>query len=209
MNDLSLARFAAMAKSNPHTRRYVERTLVDSYESFIDILYKDLDDIVLKTQERKQVYGKSSEDEITMHIVDLLEEQGYWATHDPKIGGHVDISVRHPNDRSWLWLGEAKLDKGPAWVASGMEQLCRRYSDGGLNRGHGGILIYVQGKHAAKKLQNWRDELEKNSSLEDLVVFDCARSPGLAFNSKHLHDTSGLPYTIRHIAVALYHEPTV
>ncbi|SDO83452.1 hypothetical protein SAMN04488595_102450 [Ralstonia sp. 25mfcol4.1] len=203
----SLAKLAALAAVDSRTELFIKRELVETYDDFIDVLYRDLDRVIGKLQERKQLYHDSTEDPITMYIVDLLDERGYSVAHDTKIGGHVDIVVRG-RDPSFLWLCEAKRDKGPEWLAEGFEQLCLRYSNGGHNHRHGGMLVYCQGKFAARIMTNWRRHLVSLVQFEEIDVEDCPRSP-LAFVSEHIHDTSGLSYTVRHMGVALYHNPTV
>lgn len=206
----SLARLSALAEADPDTALFIKRKLAQTYDEFIDVLYLDVDAIIRKVQERKQIYCDAKEDVITMYVVDLLEARQYTVTHDTKIGGHVDIVVRGKNHPSFLWLAECKRDKGPEWLDDGFQQLCRRYSDGGQFNGHGGILLYCQGKYAARILGNWRTHLAtKDAEYEGLAISDCTRNPGLAFVSEHIHDTSGLPYKVRHMGVALYHSPTV
>lgn len=206
--DDSFAKLAALAAVDPRTELFFARSLAETYDDFINVLYRDLDAVIHKLQERKQLYFNATEDPITMYLVDLLDERGYTVAHDTKIGGHVDLVVRG-RDPSFLWLGEAKRDAGPAWLDKGLQQLSLRYSDGGHNRRHGGILIYCQGRFAAKILKNWRDHLATTTQFEELSLMDCSRTPDLAFVSVHIHDTSGLPYTVRHMAIGLYHNPTV
>lgn len=207
LNEDSLAKLATLAESNADTALFIQRTLAETYEEFIDILYRDLNAVVCKLQERKQMYHDQHEDPITMHLVDLLEARGYVATHDTKIGGHVDVVIRG-NNPLFLWLGEAKRDRGSAWLSEGFQQLCLRYSDGGHNHRHGGMLIYCQKKFAARTLEKWRSHLSTMDQFEGLKLMNCDPS-GLAFVSEHIHDTSGLPYIVRHLVVALYHNPTV
>ena len=47
------------------------------------------------------------------------------------------------------------------------------------------------------------------TQFEGLTLTDCPRTPETAFVSEHLHETTGLPYKVRHISMALYHQPTV
>lgn len=205
--DDSFARFRVLAEADPATSLLVRRLLADTYAEFIDVLYRDLDQLFQVLQERKQLFCDAKEDEITMYLVDLLKQRQYRVEHDTKIGGHVDIVVRS-SYTEFLWLGEAKRDSGPGWLAEGMEQLCSRYSAGSADRDHGGILVYIQGKQAARIFKNWRDRLETCTQFEEIKVSDCTRQPSSAFVSSHIHDTSGLPYHVRHMSVGLYHRPT-
>lgn len=206
LSDDSFARFRSMADSDPNTNLLVRRLLADTQDEFIDVLYKDLDQLIQILQERKQVYFDASEDAITMYLVDLLRQRGYQVEHDTKIGGHVDIVIRGKNP-DFLWLGEAKRDRGSGWLEEGMQQLCTRYSDGTRGRNHGGIIVYVQGKFAARIFKTWRERLTSSTDFDEIALTDCSRNPSAAFVSTHNHETSGLPYHVRHMAVALFHSP--
>ena len=206
ISDDSFARFRLLAESDPNTNLLVRRMLADTHDEFIDVLYKDLDQLIRIVQERKQLYCDASEDAITMFLVDLLKQRGYQVEHDIKLGGHVDIAIRGRNP-DFLWLGEAKRDLGPGWLEEGMQQLCTRYSDGTQGRHHGGIIVYVQGKFAAAIFGRWRERLAKSTDFDEIKLADCPRNPSAAFVSTHNHETSGLPYHVRHMCVALYHKP--
>lgn len=208
LSEDSFAFMAALALTDPQTERFFDRSLAQTYEQFIDVLYRDIDRVLQKVQERKQIFCDKNEDEITMYICDLLDFVGYQCSHDTKMGGHIDIVIRGKQE-SFLWLGEAKRDNGPAWIGSGFEQLCSRYSTGGNNQQHGGILVYIQGKDAATIFNNWRNHLPTLTQYSDLQISECSRTPATAFVSTHLHETSGLPYEVRHMSVALFHSPTV
>ncbi|MBM3114968.1 hypothetical protein [Jeongeupia naejangsanensis] len=203
-----LAGLLRKADGNPRIKLQLRRMLVEEYSDFVDVLYDDLDEIVDVLQRRKQIYCAASEDEITMALVDQLVARGYQATHDTKNGGHIDIYVQGVNP-THLWLGEAKRDYDLAWYAKGFAQLCSRYSTGGHNQRHGGVLIYCQRRFSVKTLKSWREYLPTLDQYAELKVADCSRTPDVAFESEHLHDTSGLPYTVRHLVVSLYHAPTV
>jgi hypothetical protein len=182
-------------------------TTVGDYDKFLRVLYQDMDQIIQVVQERKQIYCDKEEDDISMFIVDLLRQRQYRAEHDPKVGGHIDILVRG-RDPEFLWIGESKRDNGPAWMEEGMEQLSNRYSDGTIGRDHGGMLMYIQGMKANLIFNNWRKALAKATQFDDLKISDSDINPKAVFNSEHTHKTSGELYKVRHMAVALYHNPT-
>lgn len=200
----------ALEKTDTKFSDLIERHCVDSYEKFIVVLYRDLEKIAQMLQTRKQLYYKALEDEISMYIVDRLVDFGYNAFHDPKQGGHVDIFVSG-RGRDWQWLGEAKRDYGGnSWFEKGFHQLCRRYSDGGYSHIHGGILVYVQGKYANQQATEWRNHLATlEHTYQQIEVRDCDKPSCISFESSHTHDTSGLPYVVRHLFIGLYHDPIV
>lgn len=204
----TLQQLEALLLTDPETQWFLERRLAFTYDAFLAILHKDIDRIVQKVEDRKQIYCDSLEDPISMFIVDMLEECGYEVVHDPKIGGHVDFLVRG-RAPGLQWLGEAKRDyKGIPWIDAGMQQLCFRYASGGKNNNQGGLFVYCQKKDAANTVAAWRAALQADSKYENLTTANCAAKPKLAFYSTHTHETSGLPYTVRHIGIGLYHKPT-
>jgi hypothetical protein len=93
-------------------------------------------------------------------------------------------------------------------MEEGMEQLSNRYSDGTVGRDHGGLFMYIQGMKANQIFGNWRSALLGSTQFENLKVSDSTTNPKSVFFSEHTHNTSGESYTVRHMAVALYHNPT-
>ena len=206
--DITLAHLEALLLTDPDTQLFLERRLAHAYDEFVSVLKKDLDRIVQKLEDRKQLYFAAKEDPISMYVVDLLDECGYDVLHDPKIGGHIDILVRG-RKKGFQYIVEAKRDYGGmSWIEEGMQQLCARYSSGGQFNDQGALLIYCQKKDAAATLGSWRTALVAETKYVQLDVQNDAQKPLLAFVSTHKHDTSGLPYTVRHMVVGLYHKPT-
>lgn len=182
----------------------VDMELSNSYEAFVDCVNSALDSIIKFMEEDPGVRAKDSEDRLTIEIVGALRQAGYDANHDTKVGGHVDICVRHRC--GYLWLGEAKIHKDYDWLIKGFNQLCTRYASGTPDHNSGGLVFYVRGKNTAEVVKNWKEIIEK-VGLNNFSISQCKSRQQLAFYTTHTHDSSGLPYTIRHVAVSLHFSP--
>lgn len=186
--------------------RALRRAGTDTYEEFVDLLYEDLDEVLGDLENRKKYFAKAPEDQISDAIISDLRRLGYTANHDTDISGHVDITVESRYKPGFLWLGEAKIDRGPAYSYGGLLQLTTRYSTARQNADRGGLLIYVQDfDNAQQRLKDWAEFLvQSHGYVCDLN--DSGRK-GLAFSTAQPHDGTGLPYKIRHMAIHLRHEP--
>jgi len=127
---------------------------------------------------------------------------GFQASHDTDVGGHCDVVVS--GRENFLWLGEAKTHKDYDWLYKGFQQLCTRYSTGLPGQDYGGMLIYCYGQNVLEVMRRWRTRL--SGERPDLRIEECKGNP-LNFRSIHLHDVSGLPYTVRHVPILLYFKP--
>lgn len=197
----SLAHIELLATLDPMLGRHIQRSTVSTYAQFIECLTDDFDDACGMLQERHDQYFDKKEDLITSVLVISLASMGYNATHDTKIGGHVDVVVRGKKP-SHLWLGEAKRDTSLQWIKDGFDQLCERYATGDPSQNCGALIIYCQKGDAAGCLSNWGEKL-KALSLDGFSSKDCTKKPRLAFLSEHKLPSSGTAYKIRHVAVNL------
>ncbi|PZO15349.1 MAG: hypothetical protein DCF25_13695 [Leptolyngbya foveolarum] len=84
----------AIATVDPYVESCLTGLLVHDYESFLDHLYAELDLVILRLEENRELRLNDSEDRLTLDIVDWLKGRGFHAEHEPKIGGHVDLVVR-------------------------------------------------------------------------------------------------------------------
>lgn len=170
-----------------------------TYEEFIEQLYADIDESIYELQATRELRQEDSEDRISLDILVGLKRYGYYATHDSKTGGHVDLSVRLG---SHSWIGEAKKDGN---FHEGFLQLTSRYVQASGNYAHdqGGLLFYmVKTADALSKLNAWRTQLTNDGHL----CTDC-RTNRLAIYSTHKLEGSGTDFKVRSIAVSLYHNP--
>lgn len=170
-----------------------------TYQDFVSQLYADLDESIYALQATRELRQKDSEDRISLDILIGLSQKGYQATHDTKTGGHVDLSIRLGDH---AWIGEAKKDGN---FQEGLLQLATRYVQASGNFAHdqGGLLFYmVQTADALGKLDEWRAKL----TADGHTCLDCTKNT-LAFYSTHKLEGSGTAFTVRTMAVSLYHQP--
>lgn len=186
--------------------RTLRRAATQTYVEFVDLLYEDFDEILGDLENRKKYFTDAGEDQISDAIISDLKRFGYAAHHDKDINGHVDIAVECKHKPGFCWLGEAKIDHGPAYSYGGLLQLTTRYSTARQNADQGGLLIYIQGfDNAHQRLKDWAEYLTKSHGYAcDLQ--DNGRK-GLAFFTAEPHKGTGLPYRIRHMMVHLRHDP--
>jgi len=108
--------------------------------------------------------------------------------------------------QSFVWLGEAKIQRDYDWLLKGLKQLLDRYSTG--REDGSGLLIYIKGKNANGVLEEWRRRLQAGGDCGLINTEDIAEPEKLAFWSIHEHQGSGLEIRTKHIGVSLYHKPT-
>ncbi|BDA76002.1 hypothetical protein CAL7716_101680 (plasmid) [Calothrix sp. PCC 7716] len=202
IKDLSLRELQKFESLIPELAGFPSRILVETYEEFIDELYKSIDKIVYLRQENRELYQQDKEDRITIEIKNALCLMGYNASHDQKIGGHADIVVKK---NEYLWIGEAKIHKDYNYLWEGFQQLNTRYSTGDCNQKDGALLIYIFVQNAKSVIENWKEYLFSKNLLNYSVKPCCDRE--LAFFSNHTHDTSGNQFRVKHIGIMFYFKP--
>jgi len=202
LENLSLKELQQLEGHAPGLGRFASRNLVSTYDEFVNVLYEDIDQIISLIEENREINSKKCEDSLTIDIKNQLICMGYLASHDKKIGGHVDLAVERNN---FKWLGEAKIHSAYDYLFEGLLQLTTRYSNGSVNNDQGGLLIYIKKGDANSVMVEWKARLSEKD-LESLDIEWCEKNP-LIFFSSHKHDSSGLPYTIRHAPVILHFEP--
>lgn len=201
--NFSLESLQLLERIDPEVSGFMKRKFASTTEEFVTQLYADLDDAMYTLETQKHMYqdAKWGEDELTAVIIAFLKGRNYDAEHDTQHGGHIDILVKHQLGR-FAWIGEAKLWNGPAYIYGGWNQLNERYGTGTIRDNHGGIIIYVKIKKSADKLSDWKQHLEEN--VTDAEITD-DESNALRFSSKTMHPATNQPYTVRHMAVSLFH----
>ena len=206
LESLSLADFQKFRPLRPDLAQFSDFVLVDTYEEFLSVLYQCLYECIKVIEEDPGVRLKDDEDRLTTDFKTFLIGKGYQATHDEKIGGHCDLIVRQPL-KDYVWLCEAKIHKNDyVYLKKGFNQLCTRYSPGTQNYNQCGFLIYIRQPNASEVMIKWKKRLI-DCNLNDYSHKDCDTRNDLAFISTHCHESSGLPITVRHLAVVLHFNP--
>lgn len=202
---LTLKELQEFEKISPLLAGFPSRILAEDYNDFIDILYNDIDKTIYQIEENPELRQNDKEDRLTIDIKNQLCCMGYDASHDSKIGGHTDLSVRK---NSFLWIGEAKIFHGGYdHIWEGFLQLSTRYSTGDSNQQDGGIFIYIRHSDANSILEKWKEKLvEKEQELPNYTYKPCKKRT-ISFFTTHTHEGSGRNYTIRHMPVMLYFQP--
>lgn len=205
LQDYSLHEIEQLAVNNPVCRDMFQRLLASSYQDFVEVLYADLDLAVNRLEGNPQLYQNDSEDELTGHIIGILQTLGYAASHGTTGGGSKDITVNGKNP-SWVWIGEAKIYKSSNDLHEGYLQLSTRYRHPDPTKSCGGLLAYIKRPNAATLMDKWKVEFMK-LPLPNLNSRECPKRSKLAFFSIHDHESSGLPFEVRHLAVCLHFYP--
>ncbi|QEW32002.1 hypothetical protein D0N50_10085 [Erwinia billingiae] len=202
-NNFSLASLQALGQYDPEVIGLFKRKFASNNQEFVEQLYIDLDDAmyVLETQKHMYQDSKWGEDELTGVILAFLKGRNYDAEHDTQHGGHIDILVKHQLGR-FAWLGEAKLWDGPAYIYGGWNQLNELYGTGTVRDNQGGMIIYIKIKKSGEKMADWQKHLQQE--VADAVITPDPENP-LRFTSQTLHPATSQPYTVRHMAVSLFH----
>jgi hypothetical protein len=202
LHNLTLSELKDLECLIPQLGGFASRILVETYKEFIDVLYTDIDNIIYRIQDNAELRQNDSEDRLTIDIVNQLNCLGYDASHETKIGGHVDILVKK---NQFKWIGEAKIHGAYDYLWKGFLQLSTRYSVADSNQKDGGIIIYIRQKDANLIINKWKSHLV-SKNLPDYSCDTC-KNREMSFFSIHKHESSGLPFRIRHLPVILYFNP--
>jgi hypothetical protein len=205
VKDLSLDDIQALIASSAHTRNFLRKELVTTYDEFVEVLYDEMDIVISTMEENPQHYYDDDEDKITHSIVSMLKMRNYSATQGTTNGGNVDITVKGSNPL-WSWIGEAKIFSSISHLNEGFLQLTTRYRNASPIFAGRGILAYTKRPDPTVHLKEW-DEHVRSLKLEDFSLSDCLKRPGYAFFTIHKDQSSGQLMKIRHNAIALNHLP--
>lgn len=182
----------------------VERELSrPSYDEFCCDVEEHLIDAILNLEQHKSIFYKLGEDQLSTVILTWLKGAGLDAEHDSNRNGHVDLLVKSGR---FNWLGEAKLDKGPAYVMEGFRQLCDRYADGNSFSSKGAVIIYTDKQSKMDFLDGWMEHLVSNYEMAVSRHPRCLQT--LSEVTSHVHSATGLNYQVRHFPVSMYYKPT-
>ena len=172
-------------------------------DDFVDNLYIQIDKILGNFEKNPELHQHDSEDRMTIEIANGLNLIGYNVTHEEKIGGHADLSVKHRN--GWLWIGEAKIHSDYGYLWQGFQQLTTRYTTGNDNQNAGGLIIYIRNKNAKSVIDTWKERLNTNYGIQEFSP--CPKRESFSFFTRHVHSRSGIPFNVRHMGVVLGFDP--
>lgn len=186
----------------------------EDYESFSKGVYGLLRQAKEIAEEAGDIRfdSENREDGITLSL------KGYLAPYRANIAmshinGNADLVVQ--NDlRTLKWIGEAKIlddNYSNNHLYEGILQLATRYSVGGMNEQHGGLLIYNFKPRTVRCMERWKDYFLRRApedDFEDIGVieieeYDC----GEGFFTEHSHHKSGLPFVICHFPLTFTNDP--
>lgn len=194
---------------------HIFSSFVHNYSDFLDLLYRKIDEIVSSMQKSRPSFSDQGEVAITNHIKDcLVAACGFNATVK-EINGATDLTVEWYGEK-WIWIGEAKLDNGYAYVLDGFKQLTTRYTTAEEYEREGGVLIYCRDHPIGDFVEKMRGNIEnpaymakRNLTHHDIKTVDCTRRPDFSFftDSKLPQIGGSIRYRARFIHVGLYHKP--
>ncbi len=205
--NISIQEIEVLAKHDPYLSQMIGRIFSTSFEDFINILYKDIDLAIFELESNCQLMQEDSEDKLSAFIVSQLKRAGYNASLGTTGGGNKDITVLG-KDPSWSWIGEAKKYLSVTNLHEALLQLATRYKNVDVTKAQGGILAYIFRPNASKLMSEWKDKVgDTKTELNNLTFTACPQRSQMAFYTSHNHSSSGLPFVIRHMGVALHFAP--
>jgi hypothetical protein len=135
---------------------FIELISVNSDELFARFAEKQILAAIRQAEENPKYLQNSTEDEITNNLITFLRGRGLYVEHDPMVGGHVDILMRH---KSHKWMAEAKIfdNRGYGWLLKGMVQLTTRYLS--ARDRNCALIVYTFRDDPAKTMSNLKTRL--------------------------------------------------
>jgi hypothetical protein len=178
--------------------------LATSFSERYKLVRKAVDNCYIQLNESRHIYKreKTNEDLLSLQVIGMLKSAGIHSEHDPQLGGHVDIVVRGKDN--FLWIGEAKIYNGPAYLTCGFSQLSDRYGSAQNGRNEGEIVIYCWDKNAWKCLAKWEKRVLTVAAHLDVKITVPLESKSLEFWTSHNCPTTGINFDTRHKIVPLY-----
>ena len=181
----------------------VNADMLASYAQFCETVETRIYDAMVHLENNKKSFSLLGEDALTAIIATGLAMSGLDADHDTNRNGHADLLVKRGR---FEWLGEAKLENGPAYSMEGFRQLADRYTTGRPLASRGGLLLYSQKGNKTQVMKDWFDHLKANYESEVTVGELCPVT--LSQTTLHQHKDTGTDYTTRHFVVSFYENPT-
>ncbi|WP_376959640.1 hypothetical protein ABNQ39_06960 [Azospirillum sp. A26] len=205
LDKITVKEFAESAYCPAGQAAYFKSKLCTDYAGFVSAVHRAIDSAVAKMCENRNFLQDLKENQLTLHITSALTHMGFDAKLDANSNGHCDVSVNDP--RGYQWLGEAKIHKNDYdWLYDGYLQLTTRYASGSKDQDNGGLIIYCYMSRADLMMTRWLDHLTKKVSSISAAVCPVNNRCSI---TEDMILAYGVKYKVRHIPVALFHDPVV
>lgn len=173
------------------------------YKVFCDVLEGRIYNAIQYIESSRNIFFDLKENALTgVIIANLKPYYGNGVQHDSNNNGHCDIVVE--SLCGFKWLGEAKLDNGPAYSLKGFKQLYDRYLTGNITSSRGGVIIYTVKEDRFKCVDDLVNVLEGDYKYKELL--ECPYT--LCKSTIHLFKKTNHDVTIKYFSVSLHHQPT-
>ncbi len=204
---ITLAEIETFSKIDFRVEIFLDNMNIDTYENFIQTLYKAIDYCVVLLQDKRIFLQPDAkgEDRVSADLRDSLS----WClfTADAKFvgGGNTDLTITSFN-KKFKWIGEAKLVHGVnnLHIWDGFLQLVTRYASG--DEPQGGVLVYIFAQNAKHIMDSYRTYTQEKAEYS-FIYEDCKSRLAGGFYTTHKHVSSGLDFKTRYIPVILHHAP--
>ena len=182
-------------------------TRTESYSRFCDLVEQGVEWSYARLAENPRDSAQLSENAITSMIVSHLRGMAFDVAFDATVGGHCDLVVTYGT--RYMWLGEAKIYGGNAWLLKGYLQLTTRYGRGEDGADRGGLLIYMKHGDLPKVMGAWQAALsavksKRNGAAISISTHD---SPPSSFASMQAHYRTGRDFVAKHLPLSIVWEP--
>lgn len=177
-----------------------------TYDQFVDILYRNIDEIVSELLSNSEDFINAEEDYISNSICRSLVDRRFSAVREVQENGRADIRVKKG---SFKWIAEAKRATSMTNVREGFLQLLTRYSKGEGNATSGGLFIYIQGEKnkEADFMHKWvNKELVEQRVVKIMESNPCALKPTCMITTL-VHPGSLNVYKLRNMPISFFHNP--
>ena len=183
--------------------RMLRWQIASGHDDRIEILEEALDECYRRLVNGRKIDADEGETQLSKQVADMLSTGGIAARNEQDVNGHCDIVVEASS--GFMWLGEAKVHGGYAWLEGGFLQLSTRYGTAMAGRDHGELIIYLRGEKALTVLTTWKDRLLGSDS--NIVLTQDIENSKLYFKTRHTCENSGHDFHVRHAIVPLTHNP--
>ncbi len=178
--------------------------LSQTEDEFIDAVEEGLEHGIVQLEGARKEYAKLGELGLSRTLAGTLTESGVPAHPEEFENGHVDLKIKHPAGKPFLYLTECKIWQSVPYHKKGMTQLLRDYASGRHKRGC--CLEFVRVMGTATKLKDIRNHVDQHKPLDqvDKAVDHKTIKGGFVTTHKHSSDWK---VEVLHVACNLFQPP--